>query len=298
MKTITVDFTKDNIGTIAREGELNRTQLVFALDEDLQMCDFINVKFGTNENLEDDECPVLEYLHPDEGGTTLTIKLNQDMTVRGVLYMQLDGYAIDSETSEPHMIAKSPVVSGVIIPSIKGVKKILEGNPSLLDRILTKVHTLLEKAHVHENFKTLKLLACVAADMGAADGPAILPQYEGVDRPTFWGNYLSYCSDGAVITGVFEREDESGNKFLRIYISLGPVPQFAPHLIPDYIDIPVSGIKKVTEQSGPELTLNGNELVLPGGSSDDTATSMPTLTATDDGNGNVKLSFTTTEVTE
>lgn len=246
MKTIPVDFTKDNIGTIAREGELNRTQLVFALDEDLQMCDFINVKFGTNENLEDDECPVLEYLHPDEGGTTLTIKLNQDMTVRGVLYMQLDGYAIDSETSEPHMIAKSPVVSGVITPSIKGVKKKLEGNPGLLDRILTKVYELLKKSHMHNNKRTIDKFYCDTAEAEGSEFP-ILPDHIGADRLKYNGIYLRYCTDGGVVVDGEEiTDEETGQKFFRVELDNGP---FVVGKKLAFFDIPIIGTKEVTTES-------------------------------------------------
>ena len=260
MKTINVDFSKENLGIIAREGELNRTQVVFSLDEDLQKCDFINVEFGINDSCEK---PVLEYLSPDEGGNTLTIKLNGDMTVSGLLSMQLVGYAVDSETAEPHMIAKSPVVNGTVTPSIEGVVKTSKGNVSLLDRLLAKVHTLLEKAHTHSNAKTLDKFYCDLAEAEGEEFP-ILPDYIGVDRLKYNGIYLAYCSDGGMIEDTEEWSDpETDEKFFRIHLNNGPMNTGRR----DWIDIPISGTKEVsdgepgigTQSAGIQLQLGGTE---------------------------------------
>lgn len=247
MKKI-IDFTKEQIGTIAREGELNRTQLVFSLDEDLQMCDFINVVFGINDNCEEDN-PVLENLKPDEGGTTLTVSLSQDMTVSGALSMQLVGYVIDSETAEPQIIAKSPTVSGVVTPSLKGLKKISGSEASLLDRIWAKVHELIEKAHDHANISILNGFDRISRTD---------PLYGGIDANDLKHNgaSLRFASEGAVVKRVAEVEKD-GAMYFRLFLNWGNETQYTERQ--DYIDIPVSAINSSTDTEG-GLTLNGAEL--------------------------------------
>ena len=145
MKTINIDFSTDNLGTIAREGELNRTQLVFTLDEDFQMCDFINVEFGFGCECGDASVFIMEHLLPDTKTNTLSVKLNRDITVSGMVTIQLVGYVVDGETEEPHMIAKSPVTNGIVTPSIKGSKKVSEDSADFLERILAKVHSAINQ---------------------------------------------------------------------------------------------------------------------------------------------------------
>lgn len=247
MKKI-IDFTKEQIGTIAREGELNRTQLVFSLDEDLQMCDFINVVFGINDNCEEDN-PVLENLKPDEGGTTLTVSLSQDMTVSGALSMQLVGYVIDSETAEPQIIAKSPTVSGVVTPSLKGLKKISGSAASLLDRIWAKLHELIEKAHEHANISILNGFDRISRTD---------PLYGGIDANDLKHNgaSLRFANEGAVVNRVAEVEKD-GAMYFRLFLNWGNEMQLTEKQ--DYIDIPVSAINSSTATEG-GLTLNGAEL--------------------------------------
>ncbi len=247
MKTLNIDFSTDRLGTIAREGEHNRTQLVFALDEGLRDCDFINVEFGiagSGDKL------VLENLCPEEGESTLSVSLTQDVTVSGALAIQLIGYVVDSETAEPQIIAKSPVVSGVVTPSINGIKKITQGTAELLDRILAKVHALSEKIHEHGNKKTLDLFSCPAVETGFAQ--------DASSEDLKWRGRIVAFDDGntATISDVKEVE-KNGQLFLRLSLFQGNVVY---KKLPDYIDIPISESNDVSEELAPGLTLNGSEL--------------------------------------
>jgi hypothetical protein len=114
--------------------------------------------------------------------------------------------------------------------------------------------------HGHENIKTLAKFACVAADMENDDGFTILPTYIGVDRATFWGNYLRYCSDGGVVRSVEEIERE-GTKYLRLRFDMGPlVTNFD---VPEFIDIPVALVtERVEEVPGPGLVTSSTGLAL------------------------------------
>ncbi|MBO5123427.1 MAG: hypothetical protein J6B99_09755 [Oscillospiraceae bacterium] len=92
--------------------------------------------------------------------------------------------------------------------------------------------------HRHENLKTLADFYCLASELQNDNGPTILPDVVGVDRVSFRGNYLRYCSDGGVVKSVEEIERE-GTKFLRLRFDMGPlVTNFN---VPEFIDLPVSG---------------------------------------------------------
>lgn len=119
-----------------------------------------------------------------------------------------------------------------------------------------------ELLHEHGNLKTLAKLACVLAEAESDDGLTIAPDYEGVERLKFWGQYLRYCTDGSVIGSVTEETNDDGQKVLRLWLTSGPVNLGK---CPDHIDIPVTEVKKVTTELGPDVTLNGDLLVLPGG---------------------------------
>lgn len=246
-KTLHVDFNDSTLGTIAREGEHNRTQLVFALDEDLQACDFINVEFGIESS---GEKLVLENLCPEEGDNTLKVSLTQDVTVSGVLTIQLVGYVIDSATSEPQIIAKSPVVSGAVTPSINGVKKIAQGVAGLLDRILAKVNDLAKKAHTHRNHKTLEGFYCESLETGFS--------FDASSNELKWqGKPVAFDFAGSKVSMVQEVEKE-GRRYYRLWFTHG---SFSVTNVPDYIDIPIDTLNKVTESNG-NITLNGAELDL------------------------------------
>lgn len=144
------------------------------------------------------------------------------------------------------------------VPSVRcGSGKAAEYEKERFDELMQLFNDLL---HDHENLKTLAKFACVAADMEQDDGFTILPEYIGVDRATFWGNYLRYCSDGGVVKSVEEIERE-GTKFLRLRFDMGPlVTNFD---VPEFIDIPVSLItERVEESDGPGLVNNSTGLEL------------------------------------
>ncbi len=244
-KTLHVDFNDSTLGTIAREGEHNRTQLVFVLDEVLQACDFINVEFGVESS---GDKLVLENLCPEEGESTLKVSLTQDVTVSGALAIQLIGYVIDSETAEPQIIAKSPVVSGAVTPSINGIKKIAQGTAELLDRILAKLNTLLDKAHTHRNHKTLEGFYCESLETGFATDVSST-ELKWQSKP------IAFDFAGSKVSMVQEVE-KNGRLYYRLWFTHG---SFSVTNVPDYIDIPIDTLNKVTE-SGGDIILNGAEL--------------------------------------
>lgn len=108
--------------------------------------------------------------------------------------------------------------------------------------------------HTHNNYWSLSDLHCEASEIqqGGNNPFPILPDYVGVDRPTFKGNYLSYCSDGAVIGKVEEKDD--GEKFLRLWLYKGPSDYNFD--VPDFIDIPVKAINEKVEDF-PSIGTNG-----------------------------------------
>lgn len=121
--------------------------------------------------------------------------------------------------------------------------------------------------HKHGNIKTLAKLACVLAEAESDDGPTIVPDYVGVDRLKFWDNYIRYCSDGCVISAVSEETNKEGQKVMRLWFNSGPLNLGT---CPAHLDVPVAEVKDVTTELGPDVTVNGSELVLPSGGADDT----------------------------
>lgn len=259
-KTLHVDFNDSTLGTIAREGEHNRTQLVFVLDEDLQACDFINIEFGIESS---GEKLVLENLCPEEGENTLKVSLTQDVTVSGVLTIQLVGYVIDSATAEPQIIAKSPVVSGAVTPSINGVKKIAQGVAGLLDRIWAKVTDLAKKAHEHRNHKTLEGFYCESLETGFS--------FDASSNELKWqGKPVMFEGFGATIRKAGPDVNENGDSVYRIWLNWGSMSYEAPD---EHIDIPITGVKNSVIQNGGIIS-NGSELDL-GIGSGSSSSSLP-----------------------
>ena len=275
MRKFTVDFKAADIGVVGRKGEHNYPVLEFLLDEDFQSCDFIVIESAISGKK-----IVSDDIKPD--GETLTFKLTEQLTQAGHHHVQLVGYVVDSETAEPHKIMKSPIVHYRIEQSINGIKHAADKTPGLLDRLLAKVHTLLEKAHTHSNKRTIDKFRCDVAEAEGEEFP-ILPDYIGVDRLKYNGIYLAYCSDGGMIEDTEEWSDpETDEKFFRIHLNNGPMNTGRR----DWIDIPISGTKEVsdgepgigTQSAGIQLQLGGS--------------STPTFSATDDGEGNVTLTIT------
>lgn len=125
---------------------------------------------------------------------------------------------------------------------------------SLTSEQLANLEANTAARHTHENYWSLSDLHCVASEVeqGGNNPFPILPNYVGVDRPTYRGNYLSYCSDGAVIGKVEEKDD--GEKFLRLWLYKGPSDYNFD--VPDFIDIPVKAINEKVEDF-PSIGTNG-----------------------------------------
>lgn len=251
MKTINVDFTDSTVGNLGRAGEHKNTKIIFALSPELAKCDFLTAEIGTATG---EKIPV-EGTYNEENSTFSIILTNQ-LTVEGVLSLQLVGYVTEAETAEPQIITKSPIVSGFITQSINGVEASADSNPNLLARIWAKIREWADKIHTHDNYWSLSDLYCEASEVeqGGNNPFPILPDYVGVDRPTFRGNYLRYNSDGAVINEV-EKKEENGSKFFRMYFNKGILDTLFN--VPPFVDIPVKEINEKTE-----IGLNGTGLEL------------------------------------
>lgn len=146
MKTIHIDFTDSSVGTLGRAGEHNNTEIIFALSPELARCDFLTAEIGTAAG---EKIPI-EGTNNEENDT-FSILLTKQFTVEGAISLQLVGYVTESDTAEPQIIAKSPVVSGIITPGINGVEAAADSNPSLLERIWTKMKSI----HTHINLSIL-----------------------------------------------------------------------------------------------------------------------------------------------
>lgn len=149
MKSIIVDFSKIYIGTVAKQGEHNRTQLVFALPDDFAGADYINAEFKKSDNSD----VVVEGLIPKDG--FITIPLTQGLTnVCDQIDIQLVAYAVDGvEIAE---IAKSSTVRGVIRPSLNILFN--HDEPGIIERVIAFINAWTEKLsemwnakHSHEN---------------------------------------------------------------------------------------------------------------------------------------------------
>lgn len=153
MKSIIVDFSKIYIGTVAKQGEHNRTQLVFALPDDFAGADYVNAEFKKSDNSD----VVMEGLIPKDG--FITIPLTQGLTsVCDQIDIQLVAYAVDGvEITE---IAKSLTVRGVIRPSLNILFN--HDEPGVIERAIAFIREWTDKLiemwdakHQHDNKKLL-----------------------------------------------------------------------------------------------------------------------------------------------
>ena len=149
------------------------------------------------------------------------------------------------------------------------------------DKFIEDLHRVLKnKSHSHGNKRTIDKFRC---DVAEAEGEefAILPSHTGADRLKYNGIYLAYCSDGGMIENTEEWTDsETNEKFFRIHLNNGPLNTGRR----DWIDIPISGTKEVTEDStepgigtqstGIQLQLGGSG----GGSGSSTGGGINTVT--------------------
>lgn len=169
MRTIRIDFTDSTVGTLGRAGEHNNTEVVFSLTPELAKCDLITAEIGTANG---EKIPVEG--ERDNEINTFTLLLTNQFTAEGVLTLQLIGCVMQEGSDEPQIIAKSPVVSGIITPSINGVEIEADSNPSLLHRIWAKLEAWAGKIHEHANKEQLDLITTEMLQSIGTDKPVVI----------------------------------------------------------------------------------------------------------------------------
>lgn len=207
------------MGNLGRAGEHNNTKIIFALSPELAKCDFLTAEVSTAAG---EKVPI-EGIY-DEENSTFAIFLTNQLTVEGAISIQLVGYVTESETAEPQIIAKSPVVSGFITQGINGIEAEANSNPSLLHRIWTK----LESFHKHHNLSLLDKLT---------------------------EKMLSLLTDGAVIGSTKVITDKvTGETVLRLkLLRQGEVVDGYP-----FIDLPVVGADEAYDETDESFGLSLN----------------------------------------
>lgn len=149
MKTITIHYTTPYIGTIAKQGEHNQTELVFYLPDSFSGADFVNAEFVKR----DGSTSVVDQLIPNNG--TVAVPLTQDLTnVDGKMEIQLVAYKADG--TEITEIAKSDIYTCKIRKSLNVLYG--EDQPGVIERILAfisywaeKLPEMWAKKHWHDN---------------------------------------------------------------------------------------------------------------------------------------------------
>ena len=125
-------------------GEKDHSVLIVELSKDIADCDFCQAEITIKGNL---------YRTDDLGiiDSKVSFELTTAMVEEsGLITAQIVGYVVD-ENGNILEIAKSEIYTGNIKKSSSGKLTPADSNPSLLDRILAKVHVLIEKAHTHLN---------------------------------------------------------------------------------------------------------------------------------------------------
>lgn len=153
MKTITIHYTTPYIGTIAKQGEHNQTELVFYLPDNFNGADFVNAEFVKR----DGSTSVVDQLVPNNG--TVAVPLTQDLTnVDGKMEIQLVAYKVDG--TEITEIAKSSSYTCKIRKSLNVLYG--EDQPGVIERILAfisywaeKLPEMWAKKHWHDNKELL-----------------------------------------------------------------------------------------------------------------------------------------------
>ena len=149
MESIMVDFSKGYIGTIAKQGEHNKSQLVFSLPDTFADADYVNAEFEKSNN----SIVIIERLTPENG--TVTIPLTQELTdVGDRIDVQLVAYIVDG--GEINEIAKSLTVRGVIRKSLNAAYN--ADRPGVIERIIAfiqewaqKYPIMWDEKHTHNN---------------------------------------------------------------------------------------------------------------------------------------------------
>ena len=265
MNTVNIDFSKKRIGTVAKQGEHNLTELVLTMPLEMNGADYFNAEF---EKPDGEKCAI-ENLEQQNGA--VNVKLPQDVTSAcGTIGIQLAAYKVDGE--EITEIAKTKVVYGKIEGSVEATKP-AETEASFFERLQAwlndardKLTALWELRHGHGNKATLDEIYSAALETpepeitigGMAD------PYR--DQLSFRGQYLRMINDGGVIQGA-EEVTVSGRKYLRLKIFYDPavetydIIEIGQNARPRFIDIPIASAQDSTIVDG-GVTLNGTEISL------------------------------------
>lgn len=125
-------------------GEKDHSVLIVELSKDIADCDFCQAEITIKGNLyRTDDLEIIDSKVRFE----LTTAMVEES---GIITAQIVGYVID-ENGNILEIAKSEIYTGNIKKSSSGKLTPADSDPSLLDRILAKLHVLIEKAHNHFN---------------------------------------------------------------------------------------------------------------------------------------------------
>lgn len=265
MKTIYIDFSKKNIGTIAKQGEHNEIKLIFALPGSFEGADYINAEF---EKRADGSKCVIENLEAVNGA--LDVLLTQDITsCNGTLSIQLVAYQVSGDTIQ--VIAKTPIIRASVDKSIEATEPV-DTQPSLLERLQAwlqdardKLTALWELRHNHGNKATLDSLYYYDAEYPEVYDPDDPIQMPSIDPDTSGrylragDKYLRKTEDGGVIARVITLT-KSGKKYLRFTFNWDPdlwLDLEAGNSVagrPMYVDIPIEEVN--IQQGGNTLELD------------------------------------------
>lgn len=129
-------------------GEKEHTRIIVELPEDIAACNFYRAKITIKGKLFR-----TDYLEILDGKVCFELTAAMVET-SGIITAQIIGYVVD-ENGDIDEIGKTEIYRGNIKKSLSGKLTPADSDPSLLDRILAKVHVLLEKMHSHNNADTL-----------------------------------------------------------------------------------------------------------------------------------------------
>lgn len=143
-KFIEIDFATYSKQFFGRAGEHNHIVLRCLVPTEMLDCDYLHAEFVNAAN----EKIVIEDVTVENGKAE--IPLHQQLTVAGELEFQLVGYVV-GEDEVAQVIAKSPIVTGIISASVNGIAKVSESLASLADRFAAKIDEMWGKMHTHSN---------------------------------------------------------------------------------------------------------------------------------------------------
>lgn len=129
-------------------GEKDHSVLIVELSKDIADCDFCQAEIAIKGNLyRTDDLEITD--------SKVSFELTSAMVeTSGIITAQVIGYIVD-ENGDIEEIGKTEIYRGNIKKSLSGKLTPADSDPSLLDRLLAKVHVLLEKMHSHNNAATL-----------------------------------------------------------------------------------------------------------------------------------------------